>query len=101
MPDNFIYEEGEEDTDEMVTEYVIPGLPFLSKNLAIGGGAITGGKLERDVRLYDKKAKSYLEKIVSEARLMERTELNIPDPLVFWLAQVQVLDSVLNCSFYY
>lgn len=77
------------------------GSPSSPKNFAIGGGAITGGKLERDVRLYDKKAKSYLEKIVSEARLSERTELNIPDPLVFWLAQVQVLDSVLNCSFYY
>ena len=41
------------------------------------------------------------EKIVSEARLMERTELNIPDPLMFLLAQVQVLDSVFSCSFYY
>ena len=32
---------------------------------------------------------------------MERTELNIPDPLMFLLAQVQVSDSVFSYSFYY
>ena len=80
----------EEDSDDITTEFVIPGLPTLSKNLAVrrGAGASHSGRRERDLDLYDRKAKDYYEKIVEEARLEERAELKSPDPLVFWLAQV-------------
>ena len=44
--------------------------------------------LERDLALYDQKAKDYLSKIVGEARLSERSELQVSDPLRFWLTQV-------------
>ena len=79
-----------EEDDPIASEIIIPGLPFLSKNLAVGRGARPSqtGRVERDLALYDRKSQDFYEKIVEEARLGEKAELKSPDPLVFWLAQV-------------
>ena len=79
MPDQPVSEEEQEDIS---TEFVIPGLPSLSKKLDIGPSEATGqSMLERDLALYDQKAKDYLSKIVGEARLSERSELQVSDHL--------------------
>ena len=85
-----------EENDPIATEIIIPGLPFLSKNLTVGGGARTSqtGRMERDLALYDRKSQDFYDKIVEEARLGDRAELKSPDPLLFWLAQV-----CINLSF--
>ena len=80
-------DEGEDD-DGIPTEYFIPGLPFLSKKIKIGSPVGGGNLLERDLALYDQKAKDYLTKIVCEARASGSSELKVPDPLRFWLTQV-------------
>ena len=71
-------------------ENVIPGLPTLSKNLAVRhvAGASNSGGRERDLDLYDCKARDSYKKTVEEARLKESTELKSPDPLVVCLVQV-------------
>ena len=86
MPDQPVSDEEQEDIS---TEFVIPGLPSLSKKLNIGLSEATGqSMLERDLALYDQKAKDYLSKIVGEARLSERSELQVSDPTRFWITQV-------------
>ena len=74
-----------EENDPIATEIIIPGLPFLSKNLTVGGGARTSqtGRMERDLALYDRKSQDFYDKIVEEARLGDRAELKSPDPLLF------------------
>ena len=74
--------------DDIPTEIVISGLPFLSQNLKISSGVGRESPLERDLALYDKKAREYLEQLVCEARASGRSELNVPDPLRCWLTQV-------------
>ena len=88
-----------EEEDPIATEIIIPGLRFLSKNLAVGRAARPSqtGRVERDLALYDRKSQDFYEKIVEEARLGDRTELKSPDPLVFWLAQV-CIDLSFVCS---
>ena len=88
-----------EEEDPIATEIIIPGLPFLSKNLTVGRGARPSqtGRVERDLALYNRKSQDFYEKIVEEARLGDRTELKSPDPLVFWLAQV-CIDLSFVCS---
>ena len=58
-----------EEVDPIASEIIIPGLPFLSKNLAVGRGARPSqtGRMERDLALYDRKSQDFYEKIVEEA----------------------------------
>ena len=72
----------------MPTEFVIPGLNFLSKKLKIGRRATGVNLLEKDLALYDQKAGDYFSQVVEEARRNDRTELKFSDPLKFWLTQV-------------
>ena len=90
-------ESNHEEVDPIETEFIIPGLPFLSKNLAVGRGTRPSltGKMDRDLALYDRKSNDFYEKIIQEARLGDRAELKSPDPLIFWLAQVCLNQSVI------
>ena len=65
----------------MPTEFVIPGLNFLSKKLKIGRRATGVNLLEKDLALYDQKAGDYFSQVVEEARRNDRTELKFSDPL--------------------
>ena len=80
--------EEEEAANDIPTQFIIDGLPFMSQNLKISSSVGREDPLERDLALYDKKAKDYLEQIVCEARTSGRSELKVPDPLRFWLTQV-------------
>ena len=81
----------EDEEDDIPTQFVIPGLPSLSRSLGVGMGEAANPpreKLDRDIALYEKRAETYVNKIVGQARLKNSVELTIPDPLTFWLAQV-------------
>ena len=83
-----------QDTSEDIpTEFVLPGLPLLSKKL-FSGGNIPGAsshraeKLGKDLALYERKAAEFVEKMMAEAVSREETKLAVTDPLKFWLSQV-------------
>ena len=94
MPSHLTTRE-EENSEE--SHFVIPGLPHLSKKLVDSNeGTAPSSRLERDLEVYEKKCKLYFSKIAGEARLKEKSELDIPDPLLFWIAQVNF--QTLNIS---
>ena len=83
-----------QDTSEDIpTEFVLPGLPLLSKKL-FSGGNMSGAsshraeKLGKDLALYERKAAEFVEKMMAEAVSREETKLAVTDPLKFWLSQV-------------
>ena len=84
-----------QDTSEDIpTEFVLPGLPLLSKTLFSGGngpGATSHGaeKLGKDLALYERKAAEFMDKMMAEARSREETKLAVKDPLKFWFSQVR------------
>ena len=95
MPDRPIMEEAIDEVD-VALEFIIPGLPSLSKKINVGAidfGTSPTGNLEKDLALYEKKTRDYMAKLVGEARSSERPEIIVPDPLKFWLAQVYISSS--------
>ena len=84
-----------QDTSEDIpTEFILPGLPLLSKTLFSGGngpGATSHGaeKLGKDLALYERKAAEFMDKMMAEARSREETKLAVKDPLKFWFSQVR------------
>ena len=81
-------------SDDIPTEFVLPGLPLLSKTLFSGGngpGATSHGadKLGKDLALYERKAAEFMDKMMAEAYSREETKLAVKDPLKFWLSQVR------------
>ena len=81
-------------SEDIPTEFVLPGLPNLSKKL-FSGGNISGAnslraeKLGKDLALYERKAADFVDKMMAVAVSREETKLTVKDPLKFWLSQVR------------
>ena len=81
------------DGNDVPTEFVVPGLPFLSKTIfpgSSGSGAEThrAEKLGKDLALYERKATEFVDKMKAEALSRDVAQLAVADPLNFWLSQV-------------
>ena len=88
MPDN-----PEEDQEEDVSAiYLIPGLPCLSRRIGVGVEKDIGhlGTLERDLQTYIRKSEGYLTNLLHKAKVTQKMELEVPDPLTFWISQVRL-----------
>ena len=61
----------------------------LSSLIVSNEGTAPSSRLQRDLDLYERKCKLYFSKITGdgEARLNGKSELDILDPLLFWIAQ--------------
>ena len=80
--------------EDVRTQFSIPGLPLLSKTMFPSTSRAETQrcqKLERDISIYESKAKEFVEKIKEDAISKNQTELAVPDPLSFWLSQVEYL----------
>ena len=81
------------DGNDVPTEFIVPGLPFLSKSIfpgSLGSGAEThrANKLRKDLALYERKATEFVDKLKAEALSKDVAQLDVADPLNFWLSQV-------------
>ena len=87
IPDN------QDTSEDIPTEFVLSDLPLLSKKMFSGGNisganSLRGGKLGKDLALYERKAAEFVAKMMAEAVSREETKLAVKDPLKFWLSQV-------------
>ena len=77
-------------------ECFVPGLPLLSKTLLYGSSGSgaepqRSDKLGKDLALYERKALEFVDKLKAEALAKDDPQLVLPDPLEFWLSQVELL----------
>ena len=68
------------DGNDVPTEFIVPGLPFLSKTIfpgSSGSGAEThrAEKLAKDLALYERKATEFVDKMKAEALNKDEAQL--------------------------
>ena len=79
-----------QDTQEDVpTEWLVPGLPLISKTIFSGDNVSGANPLGKDIALYERKAVEFVDKMKAEALSTGDTKLAMKDPLKFWISQVR------------